>query len=979
MLLQTLGGLVLEGSDFRRPKPLLLLAYLSLESSKPRRYLAEVFYPGTSDPLNSLSRALSFLKTDVPGAFVTEGQRIRTAVECDAKVLLARLDAGRFGEGAGLYAGPFLEGLDLELGEELEEWVYGTREFLAGRVRDALLRVGELHSAQGRRHDAARAAEAAYAVPGAPELGPEDFGRVYALLAAGGSPRAGAVRKEAGDFGLALAAPPAVPPPPFPAAGDQAARPRHNLPHVGTSFVGREPELAELSGQLRGQECRLLTIHGPGGVGKSRLAVELAREHLSRGEFADGVFFVPLELLAAPALLPVKLAEVLGLDQRGRADVLPLVKAHLGDQAVLLILDNYEHVAGGLFSPTDLLAACPNLKILVTSRERLHVGAEWVYPLGGLPLPHHAGELFSNRPHAQAALQLFVQRAKRARLDFSLTAEELPHVLRVCGLVEGFPLGIELAAAWVRFLSPTEIAREVERDANFLASQAQDAGERHRSVRAVFASSWRRLGAEEQRALRQLSVFLGGFRTEAAAEVVGATIPLLTALVDKSLLRVDAAGRYDRHGLLHQYMKEKLAEHPDEEAGVAAAHAGYYHRFLRQTAGRLRGTNAATEAAREELENVRLAWRWALRHGRLEDVQLSAPPLRTFFDRWGRFREGAELFEEALAALRPAEPGRQAALGIVLVEQAWLVFRLGRRGAAAGLAARGLDLLRSLDDPENLREGLHVLGALKLDAGEYGEARRLWGEALTAARRSGDDGAVAHALELLGVAEELSGNAVRAKAYYREALDLSVHLGDKEGLVDTLNNLSALLIDAGDFAEAEPLLRQAAALAREVGAHRVLPYLLDNLAKVAYARGEYERSARLGQDALRMARDSGEKPLEARVLETLGRTAFAVGDAPAAEAYLKQSLTEAEAMNAVPQVLRVLVRMAELGIASVQGERAAALLRLVAGHPATSGPDRALAHTLLRTLPLPGASPAAGDGGGDLEQAVRQVLGESAF
>ncbi len=977
MLLRTLGGLVLEGTSFRRPKPLLLLTYLSLENSKPRRYLAEVFYPETSDPLNSLSRALSFLKTDVPGAFVTEGQRIRTAVECDAKVLLALLDAGRFGEGAGLYTGPFLEGLDLEMGEELEEWVYGTREFLAGRVRDALLRVGELHAVQGRLHDAARSAEAAYAVPGAPELEPENFQRVYVLLATGGSPRASAVRKEAGAFGLAL--PPVVPPPPLPAAGDQPARPRHNLPRVGTSFVGREPELAELSGQLRGQECRLLTVHGPGGVGKSRLAVELAREHLNKGEFAGGAFFVPLELLAAPELLPVKLAEVLGLDQRGRADVLPLVKAHIGNQAVLLILDNYEHVAGGTFSPTDLLAACPNLKILVTSRERLHLEVEWVYPLGGLPRPHNAGELFSNRPHAQAALQLFLQRAKRARLDFSLTAEELPHVLRVCQLVEGFPLGIELAAAWVRFLSPTEIAREVERDANFLASQAQDAHERHRSVRAVFESSWRRLGAEEQRALRQLSAFLGGFRTAAAAEVVGATIPLLTSLVDKSFLRVDAAGRYDRHGLLHQYMREKLAEHPDEEGRVAAAHAGYYHRFLRQMEGRLRGTNAAAEVAQEELENVRLAWRWVLRRGLAEDVRLSASPLRTFFDRWGRFREGAELFEEALAALRPAEPGRQAALGIVLVEQAWLVFRLGRRGAAAGLAARGLDLLRPLDDAQGLREGLHVLGALKLDAGEYGEARRLWREALIAARESGNDGAVAHSLELLGVVEELSGNAVRAKAHYREALDLSLHLGDKEGLVDTLNNLSALLIDAGDFAEAEPLLRRAAALAREVGAHRVLPYLLDNLAKVAYARGEYERSARLGQEALRMARDSGEKPLEVRVLETLGRTAFAVGDVPAAEAHLKRSLAEAKAMNAVPHVLRVLVRMAELGIAGARGERAAFLLRLVAAHPATSGPDRALARNLLRTLQLPDAPPAAGDGGGDLEQAVRQVLGESAL
>lgn len=947
MQLRTFGGLVLEGSDFGRPKPLLLLTYLSLEGPKPRRYLADLFYPDTSDPLNGLSRALSFLKAAEPGAFGPDGDKLRALVDSDAKGLVDLLNAKRFEDGVAAYRGPFLEGVDLALGEELEEWVYGTREFLAARVRSALLHLGEQHAAAARSGDACRYAELALEVPGAPALEPEDFGRTYTMLAAGGSPRAASVRKEADAFGLHLDLFAGA----HPVAADEAARVPGNLPLPGTLFVGRDAEREALAARLRDPACRLISILGPGGVGKSRLALELARQHLGAGDFPGGVFFLSVEPFGSAERLVSGLAEVLGLESRTARDPLTEISTRLGGQPVLLVLDSYEHLPGASPLLGPLLAACPALTVLATSRERLYSEHEWVLTLDGLPVPRTEGELFSAHPQT-AALDLFVHRAKRARLGFAVTPEELPAVLNICQLVGGFPLGIELAAAWVGVLSPAEIAREINQDRSFLASPLLGVPERHRSIRAVFEASWRRLSDTEQQALGRLSVFRGGFRKAAATAVSGVTIPVLGSLVDKSLLRVDATGRYDRHTLLHQYIREKLAERPDDEAQAVAAHGRYYHGFLQERERPLRGAGAqaATEAVQEELENLRLAWEWALRRGALAEVRRSAPPLRVFFDRRGRFGEGVGFFEQALVSLDPANPAHGAALGVVLVEQAWLVFRLGRRGGATSLAERGVEVLRGLADREGLLEGLYVLGALRLDAGAYGEARALWHEALTVAREGQDLKAAAHALELLGVAEELSGHVAQARTRYRESLDLSAHLGDKEGMVDALNNLAALLIDVGDAPAAEPLLRRGLKLAREVGAGRVVPYLLDNLAKVAVEHQDYPRAARLGQEALTAARDSGEKALEARVLETLGRAALGAGDPGEAEGLFRRSLRESWAMGALPQTLRLLVRLAELRCAQGAPESAAYLARAVAGHPAASEPDRALALGLLATL-----------------------------
>lgn len=956
-MLRTFGRLELEGSTFQCQKPLLLLTYLTLEGPKPRRYLAELFYTGTEDPHNGLSRGLSFLKAALPDAFETQGVKLHARVACDAKLLLDLLDKEQLEQGVALYQGSFLEGVGLAMGEELEEWVFETREFLASRVREALLREGERHLAQGRAADAALSADAAYLVPGVPELEPEDFQRMYELLHAGSNPRAVTVRKAAASYGLTLS-----PPSRKVVSPGNGLLGRTSLPPVSTSLVGREAAVADLSAWLTGEECRLVSVLGPGGVGKSRLALEVGHELLAKGSFRGGVHFVSLETLTDPQLVLDKLAEVLMLNLRSGTDLASSVRGHIGALPVLLIFDACEHVAEGLRVLTEVLDACPNLKVLTTSRERLHLDAEWTYVLDGLATPEYEEELFGAAAQT-AAIQLFVQRAKRSRLQFALTPEELPHVLRICQLVGGFPLGIELAAAWVRILSPLEIVREIEADLTFLDPKSAN-GIKSQSVRAVFESSWRRLNLQEQQVLCQLSVFYGGFRKEAAAAVADATTPLLASLVDKSLLRLSGNGRYDRHALLHQFMVEKLAERQEDEVGAAERHGRYFHTFLAKAESELRGARAreAVVSVREELENLRLAWAWALRSGAGEEIARSAPALRVFFDKEGRFSEGVAFFANAVTTLHGATGVQRRALGVVLVEQAWFVFRLGRRETAASLAERGLDILRPLQATGGLREGLHVLGALRLDAGSYEGARKLWQEAHELAALHNDDAGTAHSLELLGLVEELAGNTGLAERHYRRALELGLRLGDNERTVDTLNNLATLLIDTSNFPEAESLLRRGLKLAHEVGASRLTPYLTDNLAKVAHERGDHPRALSLGLQALSLARESGELPIQARVLETLGRSSMAAGDFAAAAGYFKQGLAETVRMNAVPFMLQLLVRVAQLHIARNQDNKAAFLLGVVADRPALPEAGRKLAEALLSDLKARLASEALAEG-----------------
>lgn len=643
--LRTLGGLELPGSPFARPKPLLLLAYLALEGPKDKRFLAELFFPESSDRSGSLRQTLTRLRR--AGSVVeNDRQRVWTPLCSDASAFLGALEARDLERAVGLYGGALLTGVALpELGVELEEWVYGTRAFLAGALRGALLTLAEEASSLGAVEAATRYAEQAYRTEEAPKLEPETFAPLYTLLAAGNSPFAPAVRKAAEEVGIALASvpgpharPPEKPPP------TREGRP--HLPSHGGPFVGREAEQHELAELLARPEVRLLTLLGPGGVGKTRLALEVAAAQRER--LAGGVVVAALEALTSADGLPEALAGALGLRLQPGDDALTRVTQALGEKQVLLVLDNFEQLLAATPTLEHLLASCPHLKLLVTSRERLGVEAGWAYLLEGLTVPPN------NTAWVDAltfdAVQLFVEQAKRSRLSFNLTPADLPFVLQICDWVQGSPLGLELAAGWVKLLSCEEIAGELAHNLDLLATTRRDAPARQESVRAVFEGSWNRLSETERSVLKKLSVFRGGFTRQAAAEVAGATLPVLARLLDKSLLRVSDRGRYDRHTLVSAYTQEKLAGNAREEAETKDKYGAYFLELAEASEHGLKTDRQKVwlEQLEAEFDNLRTAFDgFVTQEATVEQALRLGSALHHF--RWFRHaRKGQAWLERAL-------------------------------------------------------------------------------------------------------------------------------------------------------------------------------------------------------------------------------------------------------------------------------------------------------------------------------------------
>ncbi len=394
--------------------------------------------------------------------------------------------------------------------------------------------------------------------------------------------------------------------------------PRRRLPPQSTPFVGREEELTQLAGLLDNQACRLITLVGPGGIGKTRLAVRAAAASVG---FRDGIYFVPLVGVASSDLLVSAMADALGLTLYGGKSLQEQLLDALREKEMLLLMDNFEHLLPAAEWVAEILRAAPRVKILVTSRERLNLQEEWLISVGGLCYPPKEMEVLSTSCHEPyAAVQLFVQGAQRVRLGFVLTEADQPFVVRVCQLMDGMPLAIELAANWVRLLSCQEVSARLEKSVDFLTTACRDLPARHRSIRAVFDQSWQMLSPDERAVFKRLTVFRGGFRSEAAESVADTTLERLASLVDKSFLRRNPAGRYEIHELLRQYGEEKLSE--EEKRQVHEAHCITFIKFLHDresnsSKGKLK--TAFNEVA-EEIENIRAGWEWAVLHRRIAEI-----------------------------------------------------------------------------------------------------------------------------------------------------------------------------------------------------------------------------------------------------------------------------------------------------------------------------------------------------------------------
>ncbi|MBM2847359.1 MAG: putative LuxR family transcriptional regulator [Anaerolineales bacterium] len=546
---------------------------------------------------------------------------------------IASRDWGALAHAVELYQGDFLEGFYIPEALAFEEWMLGQRSILRGLMVQALHTLVSQHL---ESEEYAPGIDYANRLLGLEPWREETHRHLMILLARSRQRSAALAQYETcrrvlvEELGVQPMQETTVLYERLKAA---AAPPPHNLPPQPTPFVGREAELAEIARYLKNREAQLLTLVGPGGIGKTRLALQAAArcvgpEAAFDTDFADGVFFVPLAAntaaeSGAPSTLIAALADALPFSFQGPVHPQAQLLNYLREKKMLLILDNFEHLAAEARQLGDILRLVPGIKLLVTSRVRLSLREEWALEVEGLAYPK-AGDAVPPGDAAEgySAIALFVQQARRMRLGFTLVPADIPHVVRICQLVEGVPLGIELAASWLRVLSCVEIAAEIEKGLDFLTSAFQNVSERHRSLRAVFEHSWNLLSPPEQILFRQLSVFRGGFQREAAAEVVGASLPVLAGLADKSLLRRTASGRYEVHELLRQYAEEKLRLIPEEHERVHDQHCRYYAELLSQHKTQLKGENSLAEltALSVERENVRAAWNRAVEHRKVAEL-----------------------------------------------------------------------------------------------------------------------------------------------------------------------------------------------------------------------------------------------------------------------------------------------------------------------------------------------------------------------
>lgn len=745
-----------------------------------------------------------------------------------------------------------------------------------------------------------------------------------------------------------------------PTAVPSAATPtvRNNLPPLRSPLIGRSDELQIVTLQLGETDCRVLTLLGPGGSGKTHLGLAAGHRYLRLGTFPDGVFLVDLEALSDPGLLASRISEAVELPLQGESDPLDQIVNHFARRKALLILDNFEQAMEGADIVSELARRLPNLKILAASRERLGIDEEWIVPLQGLRVPESSIE----SPHAlvshYGALELFQRRAQRALPGFAIDFEMLPSVIEICKLTMGLPLGIELAAAWVHTMTPAAIAEEIAQNRDFLASSNSAVPERHRSIRSVFFHSWQRLGPDKQEALLKLSVFRGGFSETAALAVAEADPNLLAGLVDASLLNLGPNGRYQQHTLLRQYAEERLAERPQALHRVRRRHGHHFVELLTEQGQRLRGPEQGRALAAIELElgNIRSAWDWALANAEFSLLGQASEPFRLFHDQRGLILEGLEQFTRATEAL-PASEEAAATRGRLLVDRAWLALRTGRSSTAMELAERGVALLRPHGDFRSVVLGLNAFGAAAARRGRHSDALPLFDEALALAQQISDPNLEALSLDNMASAHQTQGHTDEAERFYRNSLEVSRRAGDDAQVALNLNNLGSLVLNARGPAEAAALFAEGLQLARTLGLHRTIPFLLANLGLVAFQLGKFDHARTRFLEAIELVQRGGEAWLAPGLLIQLGRTAAAEQKPEEAARNLQQALKTAWEMQDLPLVLEALARLVEVRWDGLDAERIPEALSLILVHPASQQRDRALASSLAQGLHLPPPPP----------------------
>jgi predicted ATPase/DNA-binding SARP family transcriptional activator len=930
-----------------------LLVWLALHGGwAPRSQAAALLWPGVEDrlALANLRKTLHRLATLPWGACVRgEGGALRFEGQTDLAGFDAALRDHRHADALALASGPLLQGFDDPANEAWTAWLGFERD-----SRRAAWRGAALAALAAGMPPPAAVALAAQLLDSDPHDDAALREQVRALVAShqrdaalhaidrfaqrlhdelGVAPDA-ALRTLRASLESGAPHTPAAPPPP-PAL-------------VEEGFIGRGAELRRIASLLEQDDCRVLCLLGPGGVGKTRLARRALRE-LAPGH-ADGALFVSLEGVAGADGFAVALTQALELQGSARGQATPLAAAiaALQTRRLLLVLDNFEDLAEEAALLQPLVEGCPRLKLLLTSRVMPQGIDAWRFVLEGLPYPD-AEDL--DRLEAFDAVRLFVRHARRVEPAFSAAAEPAA-LVEICRLVDGLPLALELAAAWVRLMPCSSIAAELRAGGELLggAPDGTPPPPRHASLEQVFEQSWQRLGAREQVALAALAVFRGSFDADAARAVAGRTqpaLPVLAALLDKSLLHKEGA-RLKLHPLVQQLASRRLQAAAGDAAQAArSAHAGWYLRRLERERRALEaGDRDALARLDPDVDNARAAWQWAATVG--PSVLAGAPTQRLLaesawalmahFELRGLRHEALRLGLWALAT--PAAQQHAALRAVLLAGCAFTAHRLGRWEQATGWAEQALALAPGRAGRVVRRHALSTLAGCDSALGRSEAARARYEQAL---KLAADDGELRNAATLhenLALVEKRLGRYEPALRLTHEALATHRRLQRPADEARCLNNLGDLHLQTHDLDAARSVLEQALALCERHGLHGVLGLVLANLAYEAEARSDLPAAAGWVRRALPVLQASGDAVNTAATRQQLASIERRRGDTAAARRELALAMREAQHLGHALLSLYGLLLLAELLEGDGAHTEAQAVRGFVADHEAATPPLR---------------------------------------
>jgi predicted ATPase/class 3 adenylate cyclase len=662
---------------------------------------------------------------------------------------------------------------------------------------------------------------------------------------------------------------------------------RNNLPLQPTPLIGREKEVSKVCEILRHEEMRLLTLTGPGGIGKTRLALQGAADLLD--DFPDGTFFAQLATLTEAELFSSAVAETLGVRETAEQPLDESLKDYLRERRLLLVLDNFEQVLEAAIAVTEMLVAAPGLKVLATSRTPLRLYGEHVFPVPPLSMPDLKSPPPLERLTQYEAVKLFLERAQALKPDFEVTNESTPAVAEICVRLDGLPLAIELAAARITMLPPRAMLHRLGSRLKLLTSGARDLPERQRTLRATIEWSHALLDEGEQLLFGRLAVFSGGRSLEAIEAICDAEgdLPVeafegVSSLEDKSLLRQeegpDGEPRFVMLETVHEFAREKLQGSGEAEE-IRRTHAEYFLTLAEEAFPELKGPDQLEWLERLEAEhdNMRAALSWALERKEVELALRLGGALWWFWSVRDYYREGRRWLEAALAIDGRGSPEVRA---MALAGVGQLASEQGDFDRVQEACEEGLELLSHEARQPSLAKLclLAWLGWVALMREDYGQAQQLFEEVLALSREMGDTNWLASSLLFLALVSHNRGDSERATELLEESMDLFREQGDKLSLAYCLNTLAMVVCSQGDLRRAGKLTEEAVALLRELGAKGDVALNLCNLGWIALLQDDLSRAADLYRESLSLSWDAGLNPLVQRALEGVACVAGGEGE-----------------------------------------------------------------------------------------------------